>query len=113
MATRIAPSLDESARMLGASGPSLLARVHWPLLKRSAAAALLIFVDVMKELRRSACLCSWLCSWRGPLAEVLRHGLDSRAANAERASHALAGCGSVHLFAVLWIFLMGYSPIHQ
>ena len=49
--TRIAPSLDESARMLGASGPRLLARVHWPLLKRStAAAALLVFVDVMKEL---------------------------------------------------------------
>ncbi|WP_236903769.1 ABC transporter permease [Comamonas serinivorans] len=49
--TRIAPSLDESARMLGASGPRLLARVHWPLLKRSTAAAgLLVFVDVMKEL---------------------------------------------------------------
>jgi iron(III) transport system permease protein len=37
--------------MLGAAGPALLARVHWPLLKRSAAAAaLLVFVDVMKEL---------------------------------------------------------------
>jgi iron(III) transport system permease protein len=37
--------------MLGTGGPALLARVHWPLLKRStAAAALLVFVDVMKEL---------------------------------------------------------------
>lgn len=48
---RIPGTLDDSARMLGTSGPALLARVHWPLLKRSAAAAaLLVFVDVMKEL---------------------------------------------------------------
>jgi iron(III) transport system permease protein len=48
---RIPQSLDDSARMLGTGGAGLLARVHWPLLKRStAAAALLVFVDVMKEL---------------------------------------------------------------
>ena len=48
---RIPGSLDDSARMLGAGGVRLLARVHWPLLRRStAAAALLVFVDVMKEL---------------------------------------------------------------
>ena len=48
---RIPASLDDSARMLGTAGWGLLGRVHWPLLKRSvAAAALLVFVDVMKEL---------------------------------------------------------------
>jgi iron(III) transport system permease protein len=48
---RIPASLDDSARMLGVGGMGLLARVHWPLLRRStAAAALLVFVDVMKEL---------------------------------------------------------------
>lgn len=48
---RIPASLDDSARMLGTGGLGLLARVHWPLLRRStAAAALLVFVDVMKEL---------------------------------------------------------------
>ena len=48
---RIAPSLDDSARMLGAGRGRLMAQVHWPLLRRStAAAALLVFVDVMKEL---------------------------------------------------------------
>lgn len=48
---RIPASLDDSARMLGAAGGALLARVHWPLLRRSAVAgALLVFVDVMKEL---------------------------------------------------------------
>lgn len=49
--TRIPVSLDDSARMLGTTGAGLMARVHWPLLRRSTmAAALLVFVDVMKEL---------------------------------------------------------------
>lgn len=48
---RVPLSLDESARLLGATGWSLAWRVHAPLLKRSVAAAgLLVFVDVMKEL---------------------------------------------------------------
>ncbi len=48
---RIPASYDDSARMLGTAGFALLARVHWPLLRRSAmAASLLVFVDVMKEL---------------------------------------------------------------
>jgi iron(III) transport system permease protein len=48
---RIPLSFDESARMLGTSGGRLLTAVHWPLLRRSAAAAaMLVLVDVMKEL---------------------------------------------------------------
>jgi len=48
---RIPASLDDSARMLGNRDSLLLRRVHWPLLRPSlAAAALLVFVDVMKEL---------------------------------------------------------------
>ena len=48
---RIPVSLDDSARMLGTTGVGLAWRVHAPLLRRSAAAAaLLVFVDVMKEL---------------------------------------------------------------
>ena len=49
--SRIPLSFDDSARMLGSSGAGLLARVHWPLMKKSVAVAgLLVFVDVMKEL---------------------------------------------------------------
>ncbi|MBC7548830.1 MAG: iron ABC transporter permease [Polaromonas sp.] len=49
--SRIPLSFDDSARMLGSSGVGLLARVHWPLLRKSiAVAGLLVFVDVMKEL---------------------------------------------------------------
>jgi iron(III) transport system permease protein len=48
---RVPASLDDSARMLGVSGIQLVTRVHGPLLKKPAAAALLlVLVDVMKEL---------------------------------------------------------------
>jgi iron(III) transport system permease protein len=48
---RITPSMDAAARGLGAGTGGTLLRVHAPLLARSCAAAgLLAFVDVMKEL---------------------------------------------------------------
>ncbi|MDX3905433.1 MAG: iron ABC transporter permease [Pigmentiphaga sp.] len=48
---KIPPALDASARSLGAGTCELLVRVHQPLLRRSLlTAALLVFVDVMKEL---------------------------------------------------------------
>jgi iron(III) transport system permease protein len=43
--------MDDSARMLGATSAQMLMRVHWPMLRRSTIAALLlVFVDTMKEL---------------------------------------------------------------
>jgi iron(III) transport system permease protein len=48
---RISPSMDASARTLGAGQAEVLRRVHWPLLRPSVAtAALLVFVDCLKEL---------------------------------------------------------------
>ena len=48
---RITPAMDASARSLGATPREVFARVHVPLLRPSLfAAALLVFVDVMKEL---------------------------------------------------------------
>jgi iron(III) transport system permease protein len=48
---RIPASFDDTARTLGAGGSRLFFSVHAPLLTRSVlAAALLVFVDVMKEL---------------------------------------------------------------
>jgi iron(III) transport system permease protein len=48
---RVPMSIDETARMLGAAPKRVLLRLHLPLLRRSVlAAALLVFVDVMKEL---------------------------------------------------------------
>jgi iron(III) transport system permease protein len=48
---RIRDSQLESARLLGVSGLRRLRQVHWPLLRGGlATAALLVFVDVMKEM---------------------------------------------------------------
>ncbi len=44
-------SLDDSARVLGANKRETFRRVHWPILRRaSAAALLLLFIDTVKEL---------------------------------------------------------------
>jgi iron(III) transport system permease protein len=49
--SRITPAMDASARSLGASPLAAFRRVHLPMLAPSVlAAALLVFVDVMKEL---------------------------------------------------------------
>jgi iron(III) transport system permease protein len=48
---KITPSMEDAARSLGASATGALARVHVPLLAPTlATAALLVFVDVLKEL---------------------------------------------------------------
>ena len=48
---RLTPSLDWSARSLGLTPSQVIWRVHWPILRGSAAVAgLLVFVDVVKEL---------------------------------------------------------------
>lgn len=48
---RITPSLDETARCLGVGGVPLLRRVYLPMLRGGLlTAALLVFVDVMKEM---------------------------------------------------------------
>ena len=49
--TRVTPSMDDAARSLGYSPAHTLWRVHVPIISGSlATAALLVFVDVMKEL---------------------------------------------------------------
>jgi len=49
--SRIPPSLEQASRLLGESASGTLRRVHLPLLKPAlATAALLVFVDAMKEL---------------------------------------------------------------
>ena len=49
--TKITPNMEHAARSLGASAGATLFRVHIPLLAGSlATAALLVFVDVLKEL---------------------------------------------------------------
>jgi iron(III) transport system permease protein len=49
--SRITPSMDDAARNLGATAFAALRRVHFPMIRGSAlTAALLVFVETMKEL---------------------------------------------------------------
>jgi iron(III) transport system permease protein len=49
--TRVTPSMDDAARSAGLSARATLLRVHVPIIAKSlAVAALLVFVDAMKEL---------------------------------------------------------------
>lgn len=49
--SRVSPRIDDAARGLGAGGAEILHRLHWPLARPAiAAAALLVFVDGLKEL---------------------------------------------------------------
>ena len=49
--SRIPPSIEQAARLLGETGNGTLRRVHLPLLRPAiATGALLVFVDAMKEL---------------------------------------------------------------
>jgi len=48
---RLPLSLDDSARVLGVVGRAAFLRVHWPAIRRSAfAGMLLVFIDTLKEL---------------------------------------------------------------
>ena len=48
---RITRSLDEASTLLGITGAKLLRRIHIPILKNGLyTAAMLVFVDVMKEM---------------------------------------------------------------
>jgi iron(III) transport system permease protein len=55
---RIRPSLPEAARSLGVSGPRLFFKVYLPLLlPGTLSAALLVFVDVLKEMPATLLMC--------------------------------------------------------
>jgi iron(III) transport system permease protein len=89
---RLPASLDETARMLGAGPGRLFARVHLPLLMRSAlGAALLVFVDVMKELPATLALRPFNSDTLAVVAYQLAR--DERLAEAALPSLALVGVG--------------------
>ena len=89
---RLSPALDETARMLGSSKPRLFWAVHRPLLKRaSLSAALLVFVDVMKELPATLVLRPFNSDTLAVMAYQLAR--DERLAEAALPSLAIVAVG--------------------
>ena len=89
---RVPPSLDESARLLGHGPGSLWRRVHWPLMRRATwTAALLVFVDVMKELPATLVLRPFNADTLAVMAYQLAR--DERLAEAALPSLAIVAVG--------------------
>ena len=103
---RVPRSLDESARMLGATGVELAARVHWPLLRRAGfAAGLLVFVDVMKELPATLVIRPFNFDTLATQAHTL--AADERLAEASTAALIIVAVGLLPMFVISRQILKG------
>jgi len=96
---KVTPRMDDAARSLGASAAQVFARVHAPLLGSSlAAAALLLFVDVMKELPATFALRPF--NFDTLAIEAYNLAKDERLAEAAVPSLVIVAVGLVPLLAV-------------
>ncbi len=93
---RITPHMDDAARSLGLAPSQTLARVHVPLLRRGLlTAALLVFIDVMKEL--PATLVMRPFNFDTLATQVYRLASDERLAEAATGSIAIVVVGLLPL----------------
>jgi iron(III) transport system permease protein len=96
---KITPSMDDAARSLGATPAATLARVHVPLLAPSlATAALLVFVDVLKELPATFALRPF--NFDTLAVEAYNLAKDERLAEAALPSLAIVAAGLLPLIYV-------------
>ena len=106
---KITPRMDDAARSLGATPAQALARVHAPLLASSlASAALLLFVDVMKELPATFALRPF--NFDTLAIEAYHLAKDERLAEAAAPSLVIVAIGLVPLLVVTRRYLRGTGP---
>ena len=99
--TNIKPSLDQASRSLGHSATSTLFRVHIPLLwKGVLAAAILVFVDVMKEL--SATIIIRPFNFDTLAVHVYNLASDERLAEASGSALAIVLVGLIPVIVLSW-----------
>lgn len=99
--TRIKPSLDDASRSLGHNTVSTLWRVHIPLLGSGLlTAAILLFVDVMKEL--PATLIVRPFNFDTLAVEVYRLAADERLAEAAAPALAIVVVGIIPVMLLSW-----------
>jgi iron(III) transport system permease protein len=113
--TRITPSMDGAARSLGHGPFSTLRRIHIPLIRGSAlTAALLVFVDCMKELPMTVILRPF--NFHTLATYVHQFASDEQLGEASLAALAIVGFG---VFPVIMLSLAiahsrpGYSNAEQ
>jgi iron(III) transport system permease protein len=99
--TSIKPSLDNAARSLGHTATSTLLRIHLPLMcKGILAAAILVFVDVMKEL--SATLIIRPFNFDTLAIHVYNLAADERLAEASGSALAIVLVGLIPVMILSW-----------
>jgi len=95
--TRITPSMECAARSLGCSPAGVLARVHAPLLSGSLlTAALMVLVDVMKELPATFAMRPF--NFDTLAVQAYNLAADERLAEAATASLAIVAVGLLPVF---------------
>ncbi|WAL62814.1 ABC transporter permease [Thermocoleostomius sinensis] len=98
---RIKPSLDDAARSLGHNSTSTLLRIHAPLIGGGLlTAAILLFVDVMKEL--PATLIVRPFNFDTLAVEVYRLASDERLAEAAAPALAIVAVGILPVMVLSW-----------
>jgi iron(III) transport system permease protein len=96
---RVTPSMDDAARSLGYEPGATLRHVHLPLLRSGLlTAALLVFVDVMKELPATLVMRPFNFDTLATQAYVLAS--DERLAEASSAALAIVAVGALPLIAI-------------
>jgi iron(III) transport system permease protein len=96
---RITPSMDDAARSLGCGAGATLRRVHLPMLRGSLlTAALLVFVDVMKEL--PATLVMRPFNFETLATQTYTLAADERLAEASIAALAIVAVGLVPIIVL-------------
>ena len=107
--SRITVSMDEAARSLGRGRGALLREVHLPLLRGSlASAALLVFVDTMKEL--PATLVMRPFNFDTLATQVYTLAADERLAEASTAALAIVAVGVLPLILLSRHIAQGTQP---
>jgi iron(III) transport system permease protein len=107
---RITPSMDASARSLGSAPLDVFRRVHLPLLAPSVfAAALLVFVDVMKELPATLVLRPFNFDTLAVIAYQL--AADERLGEAALPSLTIVAAGVVPVFLLSRAISRASAPV--
>jgi iron(III) transport system permease protein len=110
--TRITPSMEAAARSLGSSPGETLRRVHLPLLRGSLlTAALLVFVDVMKEL--PATLVMRPFNFDTLATQTFTLAADERLAEASGAALAIVAVGLLPIILLARQIAAGRSEVNS
>jgi iron(III) transport system permease protein len=107
--SKITPAMDDASRSLGVGAGATLARVHLPLLRGSVfTAALLVFVDVMKELPATFVMRPF--NFDTLAVQAYNLAADERLSEAATASLVIVAAGLVPIIVISRVIRRSRAP---